>query len=176
MTMNNNLSTLQFFFFFKFQLLCTYHFHILLCFRFQDPSTNNWWLQFFDEGLGYWPAEILNYLKEKASLVAWGGDVYSKHVKPGHPYHTTAYMGSGEAASELYGSANYITNIRIIDDSLRLLKYPDPAFFVVDEPNCYSALIHKEDRDSEPYFYFGGHPDDKCVYHQKYLIKRKMIS
>ncbi|XP_075650922.1 protein neprosin-like [Castanea sativa] len=131
-----------------------------------DPITNHWWLQICNEVVGYWPAEILQYLKEKASIVAWGGDVYSKYVKPGHPYHTTAYMGSGEAASELFGSANFITNIRIIDDSLQL-KYPDPAFFVVDEPNCYSALIHKADCDSEPYFYFGGHPDDKCVYNKK---------
>ncbi|KAL0017567.1 hypothetical protein SO802_004636 [Lithocarpus litseifolius] len=110
-------------------------------------------------------------IQEKASIVAWGGDVYSKNVKPGHAYHTTAYM----AASELFGSANYITNIRIIDESLQL-KYPDPAFVVVDEPNCYSALIHKADPNSEPYFYFGGHPDYNCVYNQKYLMKRKMIS
>ncbi|KAK7853111.1 hypothetical protein CFP56_036867 [Quercus suber] len=107
-----------------------------------DPSTNHWWLQYYNEVVGYWPAEILCYLKEEASIVAWGGDVHSKNVKPGHPYHTTAYMGSGEAASELFGSANFITNIRVIDYSLQL-KYPDPAFFVVDEPNCYSALIYK---------------------------------
>ena len=99
-------------------------------------------------------------------MVAWGGDVYSKNVKPGHPYHTTAYMGSGEAASELFGSANFITNIRIIDDSLQL-KYPDSAFFVVDEPSCYSALIYKAHRNSEPYFYFGGHPNNNCIYNQK---------
>ncbi|KAM3710199.1 hypothetical protein ACJW31_01G010800 [Castanea mollissima] len=137
-----------------------------------DPSTNHWWLQIGNEVVGYWPAEILQHLKKKASLVAWGGDVYSKYVKTGHPYHTTAYMGSGEAASELYGSANFITNIRIIDDSLQL-KYPDPAFFVVDEPNCYSALIHKADRDSEPAFYFGGHPDHKCACNKKISNKAK---
>ncbi|XP_050264796.1 uncharacterized protein LOC126708858 isoform X1 [Quercus robur] len=140
-----------------------------------DPSTNHWWLHYYNEVVGYWPAEILCYLKEKAAIVAWGGDVYSKNVKPGHPYHTTAYMGSGEAASELFGRANFITNIRIIDYSLQL-KYPDPAFFVVDEPNCYSALIYKAHPKSEPYFYFGGHPGDNCIYNKKYLMKRKLIS
>ena len=114
-------------------------------------------------------------MKEKAAIVAWGGDVYSKNVKPGHPSHTTAYMGSGEAASELFGRANFITNIRIIDYSLQL-KYPDPAFFVVDEPKCYSALIYKAHPKSEPYFYFGGHPGYNCIYNKKYLMKRKMIS
>lgn len=120
---------------------------------FQDPSTGNWWLQYSDEVIGYWPAEILSYLKEKASIVAWGGEVYREHVWPDKP-HTATAMGSGQfPSSGLFGNACYIASIRIVDDSIQV-KYPDPVSYIVDEPNCYNALI--QDDPENPFFYFGG--------------------
>ncbi|GMY28822.1 hypothetical protein FCV25MIE_24064 [Fagus crenata] len=119
-----------------------------------DPSTGNWWLQFSDEVIGYWPAEILSYLKEKASIVAWGGEVYREHVWPDKP-HTATAMGSGQfPSSGLFGNACYIASIRIVDDSIQV-KYPDPVSYIVDEPNCYNALIDQDDPEN-PFFYFGG--------------------
>ncbi|GMY28828.1 AslB [Fagus crenata] len=122
--------------------------------RWTDPNAGRWWLQFQDEVIGYWPGEILSNLKQKAILVQWGGDVYSKKMKPGHP-HTATGMGSGDYASGLWGGACYIKNVRILDYSLQL-KYPEWVTTAAEEPYCYNSLNYQRSLAMEPIFYFGG--------------------
>ncbi|KAK7853110.1 hypothetical protein CFP56_036866, partial [Quercus suber] len=119
-----------------------------------DPNTRRWWLQYGDEVVGYWPPEILNYLKQNAKIVQWGGDVYSKNMKGVKP-HTTTAMGSGEYASGLLGEACFIENVRILDYSLQV-KYPESVHSMAEEPDCYSSLNYQKSLAYEPMFYFGG--------------------
>ena len=104
--------------------------------------------------VGYSPPEILNYLKQIAIVVQWGGDVYSKNMKGVKP-HTTTAMGSGEYASGLLGEACFIENVRILDYSLQV-KYPEWVHGMAEEPDCYSSLNYQKSLAYEPMFYFGG--------------------
>ena len=113
-----------------------------------------WWLKFGDDVIGYWPFEILKYMQQKAVLVQWGGDVYSKNVKGVKP-HTTTAMGSGDHASALLGAACYINKLRILDYSLQL-KYPEWVHTDSEEPYCYSALNYQKSLAFEPTLLFGG--------------------
>lgn len=121
-----------------------------------DPETSNWWLIVQDVGVGYWPAGsgLLNYLKHSATLVEWGGEVYSQNLKKITP-HTRTAMGSGNMAAGLFGVACFISQIRIIDYSLQL-KYPEHVTIYGDEYYCYSAQNYQSSLAMEPIFYFGG--------------------
>ncbi|KAK7853108.1 hypothetical protein CFP56_036864 [Quercus suber] len=125
----------------------------LICSGF-DPNQKRWWLKFGDDVIGYWPFEILTYMQQKAVLVQWGGDVYSKNVKGVKP-HTTTAMGSGDDASALLGAACYINKLRILDYSLQL-KYPEWVHTDSEEPYCYSSLNYQKSLAFEPTLFFGG--------------------
>ncbi|XP_050881849.1 uncharacterized protein LOC127085374 [Lathyrus oleraceus] len=114
----------------------------------------NWWLNIKNGTvIGYWPAELLGNLRHTASLVQWGGQVYSDKVKKDPP-HTSTQMGSGAAADRRFGFACYMSNIRIKDNS-KSLKYPQFVSTYADEPYCYNTLNDVE-YGKDPVFYFGG--------------------
>ena len=102
---------------------------------------------------GGWPYEILYYLKSRAIIAQWGGDVYNKNTKGVEP-HTTTVMGSGDFASGLWGSACFIQNIYVLDTSLKLF-YPEWVYVNSEEPMCYSVRNFQAPV-SMPTFYFGG--------------------
>ena len=103
--------------------------------------------------VGYWPYEILYYLKSRAIIAQWGGDIYSKNTKGVEP-HTTTVMGSGDFASGLWGSACFIQNIYVLDTSFKLF-YPEWVYVNSEEPMCYSVRNFRAPV-SMPTFYFGG--------------------
>jgi hypothetical protein len=114
----------------------------------------NWWLRVKDKIIvGYWPAEIVGNLQHSATLVQWGGQVFSYKVKTTPP-HTGTQMGSGEEASGRFGFACYMTNVRIKDYS-QTLKYPTFVSTYAAEPYCYSALNDVQ-YGKDPVFFFGG--------------------
>ncbi|WJX35342.1 hypothetical protein P8452_23349 [Trifolium repens] len=120
---------------------------------FQDDD-GNWWLRVKGNTIvGYWPKEMLGNLGHSATLVQWGGQVYSYKVK-NTPPHTGTEMGSGEEASGKFGFACYMSDVRIKDYS-KSLKYPAYVTTFAAEPYCYSALndVHY---GKYPVFYFGG--------------------
>nr|KJB27266.1 hypothetical protein B456_004G287900 [Gossypium raimondii] len=121
---------------------------------YMDENTNNWWL-IFGNGItiGYWPASTLNVLKNSATMVEWGGQVYSPNVRKSP--HTKTAMGSGKFASSLKGNACYMENIGIVDFSTQL-QYPPAVTTLAEENYCYTALNHQDGSESSPTFYFGG--------------------
>ncbi|XP_052887605.1 uncharacterized protein LOC108468348 [Gossypium arboreum] len=121
---------------------------------YMDENTNNWWL-IFGNGIavGYWPASTLNALKNSATMVEWGGQVYSSTVRKSP--HTKTAMGSGKFASSLKGNACYMENIAIVDFSTQL-QYPPEVTTLAEENYCYTALNHQDGSESSPTFYFGG--------------------
>ncbi|KAB2072105.1 hypothetical protein ES319_A08G268900v1 [Gossypium barbadense] len=121
---------------------------------YMDENTNNWWL-IFGNGIavGYWPASTLNALKNSATMVEWGGQVYSSNVRKSP--HTKTAMGSGKFASSLKGNACSMENIAIVDFSTQL-QYPPEVTTLAEENYCYTALNHQDGSESLPTFYFGG--------------------
>ncbi|GAU31340.1 hypothetical protein TSUD_315500 [Trifolium subterraneum] len=114
----------------------------------------NWWLIVKDIIIvGYWPAEVVDSLKHSATLVQWGGQVFSYNVKSTPP-HTETEMGSGGEANGRFGFACYMTNVRIKDYS-KTLKYPQFVSTHADEPFCYNALNDVQ-YGKDPVFFFGG--------------------
>lgn len=124
-----------------------------------NKGSGSWWLQIGDDVIGYWPESILKNLKQTATTVQWGGDVFSSNIKTTLP-HTQTFMGSGFTGTSSQGPRNwaltaYIKKIRIIDDTLQV-KYPVSLQTNVDEPECYSAYNYQKAPDIEPVLYFGG--------------------
>ncbi|KAJ4970219.1 hypothetical protein NE237_003318 [Protea cynaroides] len=118
-----------------------------------DPNTGNWWLQFGNLNLGYWPKSLFGSLSQMASSVEWGGEVSSSHIGQTHP-HTATDMGTGEDPGIGFKYDCFIRQLRFIDNSLQL-KFPTVAYPYTDEYNCYDIYYLKEYID-EPEFYFGG--------------------
>ncbi|XVF46610.1 hypothetical protein PTKIN_Ptkin03bG0041500 [Pterospermum kingtungense] len=121
---------------------------------YMDPNSGNWWLHYGNNlVIGYWPVKsLMNYMNGGATLVQWGGEVYSPNVKK--TPHTKTGMGSGDYAAYMWGRACFIGDIRIIDSSLSL-KYPEWVSTWADENNCYTTYNYVVP-DAEPIFYFGG--------------------
>ncbi|CAK9317383.1 unnamed protein product [Citrullus colocynthis] len=120
---------------------------------FQDPRSKNWWLKVQGQPVGYWPETLFGYLDHSATLVEWGGEVFSSNVKK--VPHTGTNMGSGDYAGALNKYACYVRYPRIVDNSLQL-KYPQKVGTWTDESNCYSAYNYQRTYTTEPVFYFGG--------------------
>ncbi|KAJ4870695.1 hypothetical protein Rs2_27704 [Raphanus sativus] len=120
---------------------------------YRDPQSGNWWLSTHDIVFGYWPSAIFKNLQQSATVVQWGGEVYSPNVrkKP----HTKTPMGSGQWPAQLYGKACFHTNIKIEDASMQL-KDPPPLVEFSDEGYFYTTKFHQETDKSEPYLFFGG--------------------
>ncbi|KAL5853472.1 hypothetical protein ACOSQ3_008590 [Xanthoceras sorbifolium] len=122
---------------------------------FLDPKTGNWWLKSGPNNIviGYWPKNLFGYLSHSATMVQWGGEVYSQNVKKSP--HTWTQMGSGSFAEFLETSACFIKHVRIMDNSLQL-KYPQWVGTGADEENCYTAHNYVQGYTVEPVFFFGG--------------------
>ncbi|KAJ1430342.1 hypothetical protein SESBI_07833 [Sesbania bispinosa] len=120
---------------------------------FLDES-GNWWLKILHNvPIGYWPAELFDSLKYRATVVEWGGQVFSSKVKSNSP-HTGTGMGSGDFANGTAGHSCFMLNVRVMDYSMQL-KYPENVTAATEEPNCYSVL-NNVGQGTDPVFYFGG--------------------
>ncbi|KAG6608393.1 hypothetical protein SDJN03_01735, partial [Cucurbita argyrosperma subsp. sororia] len=120
---------------------------------FQDPQSGNWWLKVQNQPVGYWPPTLFGYLSHSATLVEWGGEVFSSELKK--VPHTGTAMGSGDYAGARAYYASFVSTPRIVDYSLQL-KYPERVGTWADEPTCYSVDNFQETYTSEPVFYYGG--------------------
>ncbi|KAL9287846.1 putative neprosin [Arabidopsis thaliana] len=104
-----------------------------------DHITGNWWLMAFNNYVGYWPNSLFTDvgLAHGASLVSWGGEVYSP-VKEKSPS-----MGSGHFPQEGFKKAAYVSGIELIED-IKLEGSMGPPLHslktVSSTPNCYKAI------------------------------------
>ncbi|THG19948.1 hypothetical protein TEA_021569 [Camellia sinensis var. sinensis] len=117
----------------------------------QDTTRGEWWLQFGNEVVGYWPTSLFSYLHDGASQIQWGGEVLD-YASGGQ--HTTTQMGSGHFPEEGFGKASYIKNIQIVDGSNKLIA-PIGVSTLAEQPNCYNVQIGKNS-DWGNYIYYGG--------------------
>ncbi|WZZ25449.1 hypothetical protein YC2023_008850 [Brassica napus] len=103
---------------------------------YKDGSTGDWWLVVYDENVGYWPNSLFTKagLGHGASLVAYGGEVYSP-VNEKSPS-----MGSGHFPSEGYSKAAYVNNFEVVEGSVAS-KPLFPVTLFSSTPNCYKASL-----------------------------------
>ncbi|XP_060974393.1 protein neprosin-like [Cannabis sativa] len=59
---------------------------------YRDQITGNWWLEFGDIQIGYWPSSIFTDLKDLATYVDWGGETYSPIGQPGPPMGSDLFL------------------------------------------------------------------------------------
>ncbi|XP_074570460.1 protein neprosin-like [Curcuma longa] len=119
----------------------------------KDFDDERWWVVYGDTTVGYYPASLFGGLCRTATLVFFGGDVYSPRIwKSPHP--STA-MGSGSFASYHFMGAAFIRQPRIKDFS-GYYKYPDPFGIYMNQADCYSAENSAEILWTEPLLYYGG--------------------
>ncbi|KAG6487206.1 uncharacterized protein LOC122010976 [Zingiber officinale] len=119
----------------------------------KDFDEERWWVVYGDTTVGYYPASLFGGLWRTATLVFFGGDVYSPRIWES-PHPSTA-MGSGTLASYHFMDAAFIRQPRIMDFS-GYYKYPDPFGIYVNQAYCYSAENYAEILWTEPLLYYGG--------------------
>ncbi|KAK9070941.1 hypothetical protein SSX86_009509 [Deinandra increscens subsp. villosa] len=118
----------------------------------KDPSTNNWWFRYNDKEVGYWPGEIFQLLKYQATLVQWGGEVYSPKVGT-HP-HTKTAMGNGQFSDFIFRNSGMISGM-LIEANSHPPMHPETLYVSSDEWDCYDAYI-LDRHVPEPVFFYGG--------------------
>jgi len=118
---------------------------------FKDHASGNWWLQFNDEIVGYWPRSLFNSLKNAADAIDWGGEI----IWDGST-HTGVFtdMGSGEPAALGYERAAYQRNLQYVGIDNALHDVTDLQV-ATEAPSCYTSVAgHNKPWGS--FFYFGG--------------------
>ncbi|KAH9576767.1 hypothetical protein CY35_01G181200 [Sphagnum magellanicum] len=118
---------------------------------FKDHASGNWWLQFNDEIVGYWPSSLFNSLKNAADAIDWGGEII---WDGGTNTSVFTDMGSGEPAALGYERAAYQRNLQYVGIDNALHDVTDLQV-ATEAPLCYTAVAgHNKPWGS--FFYFGG--------------------
>uniref|UniRef100_A0ACD5YK80 Uncharacterized protein n=1 Tax=Avena sativa TaxID=4498 RepID=A0ACD5YK80_AVESA len=125
-----------------------YQINVLL---FKDPKSKDWWLATGNTLIGYWPSQLFTILKDKAVSAFWGGQVAGPTVQENFPE-----MGSGHPASEGYGKAAFMGDIKIVDRNNKYAK-PDfhKSFAATSKKKCYSVDSFGQD-ERGLHVYYGG--------------------
>ncbi|KAL3835593.1 hypothetical protein ACJIZ3_010329 [Penstemon smallii] len=119
----------------------------------KDPKHGNWWLEFGNGILvGYWPSFLFTHLRDKASMVQFGGEIVNSRSSTGS--HTSTQMGSGHFAGEGFGKASYFRNLQVVDWDNSLIPLSNLRV-LADHPNCYD-IQGGINRVWGNYFYYGG--------------------
>ncbi|KAK4253613.1 hypothetical protein QN277_010263 [Acacia crassicarpa] len=116
-----------------------------------DKLNGDWWMQYGDKVMGYWPSSIFTHLSGSASLIEWGGEITNSES---NGQHTRTQMGSGHFPSEGFGKASYFNNIKIVNGNNQIVppRYIDPY---IDNSNCYS-LQTGSSHNWGTFIYYGG--------------------
>ncbi|KAG0576625.1 hypothetical protein KC19_5G094400 [Ceratodon purpureus] len=119
---------------------------------FKDEDSGNWWLQFNQEYVGYWPSYLFHSLRDTSDLIQWGGEVFD--VREGDA-ETKTHMGSGAPSTSGFGKAAYQRNLQYVD-------FKDNKFYdahdlqaVSTNPSCYSVSPESSEAWGSHFFYGG---------------------
>ncbi|KAL6009431.1 hypothetical protein ACLOJK_022660 [Asimina triloba] len=123
----------------------------------QDRHSNNWWLKYRDQPVGYWPSNIFRDLST-ASAIKWGGRVGLQSAYYCGKAHSTTEMGNGHYPSQGgFGASAYLSSaLYRLEDNVD--RAPDGGLFFQDNQNCYSYKDYGNGFLSRPgrTFFFGG--------------------
>ncbi|KAI5068423.1 hypothetical protein GOP47_0016768 [Adiantum capillus-veneris] len=121
----------------------------------KDPEKGDWWMEFGDRVLvGYWPAKLFTHLRNKATVIEWGGEV-AQAISPSLPRrHTKTHMGSGRFAQAGFGHASYFRNVEVVN-SENQLETISTLSTSADHPSCYNIRAFYNSNWGN-FFYYGG--------------------
>ncbi|KAL3654030.1 hypothetical protein CASFOL_003711 [Castilleja foliolosa] len=117
----------------------------------KDPKLGNWWLEFGNVLVGYWPSFLFSHLKESATMVQFGGEIVNSQSSGSH---TSTQMGSGHFADEGFGKASYFRNLQVVDEDNNLIPASNLRV-LADKSNCYNVKGGVNSVWGN-YFYYGG--------------------
>ncbi|KAF6157422.1 hypothetical protein GIB67_004360 [Kingdonia uniflora] len=117
-----------------------------------DPKHGHWWLQ-FGSGLlvGYWPSVIFSHLRNHATMIQYGGEIYNSRSSG---IHTSTQMGSGHFAGEGFGKSSYFRNLQVVDWDNNLIPASNLRL-MADHSSCYDIQGGSSNAWGN-YFYYGG--------------------
>ncbi|XP_062086911.1 protein neprosin-like [Humulus lupulus] len=124
----------------------------------QHKESGQWWVQYQNEPIGYWPNSIFTTLKNGADLLSWGGEI----VNNGITHHSETQMGSGHFPAEGFGRASFFSNIGYFDGS-GFINDPEKLTPFASKPSCYDVKVAADKADLGTHFFYGGPGySDKC--------------
>ncbi|KAI3774428.1 hypothetical protein L1987_48983 [Smallanthus sonchifolius] len=91
----------------------------------KDPETNNWWFKYNEKQVGYWPGDIFQLMKVGATMVQWGGEVYSPYL--GTAWHTETAMGNGKFSDLIFRNSGTMSGM-LIEERFICTKATGKAF------------------------------------------------
>ncbi|KAK9716590.1 hypothetical protein RND81_06G244000 [Saponaria officinalis] len=120
----------------------------------KDNTTNNWWLHYGGDPVGYWPAELFTALQSAATRVGWGGEVF------GPPTEVNAEMGSGYLAHDKgYGHVCIMTNLWMYPS--HYFPKPEALNLLMTTPDFYNVIHGNNGDQMQDFIYFGGPKKDQ---------------
>ncbi|KAF3776560.1 hypothetical protein EJ110_NYTH47024 [Nymphaea thermarum] len=120
---------------------------------FKDAKTGNWWLQYNDVNVGYWPSSLFTTLADSANLLEWGGEV----ARPANGPRLATKMGSGHFPSEGGdGISSSVKNIECLNATTNAFVQPTDAVAVAKVKNCYDINNVGSTATDGYVIYFGG--------------------
>ncbi|GMJ12993.1 hypothetical protein like AT4G23370 [Hibiscus trionum] len=95
-----------------------------------------WWLQLFNQFIGYWPQKLFFYMYGGANNAVWGGLVICPSDEP------SAEMGSGHFPKDgLQNKSAYFKDTQIYDGARFTYPSPDQLVLCSSRPDCYGAEL-----------------------------------
>ncbi|CAM0909234.1 unnamed protein product [Alopecurus aequalis] len=127
-----------------------YEIQVLL---FKDLKTTHGWLAYGENKtpIGYWPASLFTKLKDKSNIAFWGGHLRGPTVQSNFPE-----MGSGHFASEGFGKAAFVRDIKIVNGN-NTYATPNIVKTIASSSRmtCYTVDKFGQD-DHGMHVYYGG--------------------
>lgn len=118
---------------------------------FKDDVQGNWWLQFNQEYVGYWPGSLFHSLRDTSDLIQWGGEVF---YASGGNGQTKTHMGSGANSTAGFRKAAYQRNLQVVSLDYNFHDVTDLQAITTD-PSCYS-VTPETSAAWGAHFYYGG--------------------
>ncbi|XP_076892499.1 protein neprosin-like [Bidens hawaiensis] len=118
----------------------------------RDLENGNWWLSMDGDQIGYWPSTLFTDLRDHATMIQFGGEVFDNGVTG---QHTSTQMGSGHFPGEGFGKAAFISNIELIDGATTISPNLSDIVVVAEKANCYDVTSGYEGL-FDHYVFFGG--------------------
>ncbi|PWA94408.1 hypothetical protein CTI12_AA062420 [Artemisia annua] len=116
----------------------------------KDPRSGNWWLKVGNELIGYWPQTLFTCLRDHATTIEFGGEVYSGNSGK----HTSTQMGSGHFPGEGFGKAAFARSLEVVNEDNSLSRVSN-LNLLTDKSSCYDVKKGYSDTWGN-YIYFGG--------------------
>ncbi|KAK7372292.1 hypothetical protein VNO80_05667 [Phaseolus coccineus] len=122
----------------------------------QDPDTENWWINYQGENIGYFPSKLFSNMNS-ADQVGWGGRTMTPPNTPAPP------MGSGYFPDRNFAHACYFKHISFQNASRSDYgpTFDDVGTFN-DNPNCFGVMYYEDLGGDTGYSLQFGGPGGNC--------------